>query len=482
MVTRTRSADVRSRLEHPVIDGDGHISELGPVLLDFMNEVGGSHFGKRYAEAIGVEGLYARQMMMSLDERRDEWLTYKNWWGAPTANTLDRATTMIPGLLYRRLDEMGIDFTILYPGHGFFPARMEDEELRRVGCRGVNTFLAETCREFADRMTPAAVIPMHTPQEAVDAIEHAVQVLGFKVVVLQSFVRRPVPRILRQHPEIASLADRLDFFGLDSDYDYDPVWAKCQQLRVAPTFHSDSQGWGSHRSPSNYVHNHIGTLATCHHALAKALFLGGVSRRFPHLNFAFLEGGVAWACSLYADLLAHWEKRNVKALERLDPANLDRPRLMSLLAEYGDTRTQSLRSEIEVFLGREPGRPAVLDEFAGCAIEGPEDIRDLFVRPFYFGCEADDPMTAQAFRTAMNPLGARLQAMFGSDIGHWDVPDMAEVLGEAFELVERGTESDEDFRDLVFANPARLHAGVNPDFFKGTRVETAVEGLLKTGV
>ena len=49
MVTRTRSADVRSRLEHPVIDGDGHISELGPVLLDFMNEVGGSHFGKRYA-------------------------------------------------------------------------------------------------------------------------------------------------------------------------------------------------------------------------------------------------------------------------------------------------------------------------------------------------------------------------------------------------------------------------------------------------
>ena len=25
----------------------------------------------------------------------------------------------------------------------------------------------------------------------------------------------------------------------------------------------------------------------------------GVSRRFPALNFAFLEGGVGWACSLY---------------------------------------------------------------------------------------------------------------------------------------------------------------------------------------
>ena len=40
-------------------------------------------------------------------------------------------------------------------------------------------------------------------------------------------------------------------------------------------------------------------------------------------------------------------------------------------------------------------------------------------------------MTATAFNTKVNPFGARLNAMFGSDISHWDVPDMAEVLGEA---------------------------------------------------
>ncbi len=43
-----------------------------------------------------------------------------------------------------------------------------------------------------------------------------------------------------------------------------------------------------------------------------------------------------------------------------------------------------------------------------------------------------------AFNTAVNPFGAELQAMMGSDIAHWDVPDMSEVLEEAWEMVEHG--------------------------------------------
>ena len=55
-----------------------------------------------------------------------------------------------------------------------------------------------------------------------------------------------------------------------------------------------------------------------------------------------------------------------------------------------------------------------------------EDIRDLFVPSFYFGCEADDPANAWAFTDRRIPFGARLHAIFGSDIGHWDVPDMTD--------------------------------------------------------
>ena len=89
--------------------------------------------------------------------------------------------------------------------------------------------------------------------------------------------------------------------GLDSEYDYDPVWAKCLELNIAPSFHSGARRSGLWLSPSNFVYNHIGHFAAANHAACKAMFLGGVTRRFPGLNMAFLEGGAGWACLLYGD-------------------------------------------------------------------------------------------------------------------------------------------------------------------------------------
>ena len=83
-------------------------------------------------------------------------------------------------------------------------------------------------------------------------------------------------------------------------------------------------------------------------------------------------------------------------------------------------------------------------------------------------------MTSTAFNTKVNPFGARLNAMFGSDIAHWDVPDMAEVLEEAWEMVEHELITETDFRDFVFTNPLRLYTNGNPNFFDGTTVEAAV--------
>jgi hypothetical protein len=79
----------------------------------------------------------------------------------------------------------------------------------------------------------------------------------------------------------------------------------------------------------------------------------------------------------------------------------------------------------------------------------------------------------------MNPLGARMHTLFGSDIGHWDVPDMRRVLPEAHGLLEHGHISDADFRDFVFANPARFWTATNPNFFKGSAVESEVDALLE---
>ena len=50
------SSEIRARLAHPVIDGDGHLVEIGPVLLDFLKEEGGTGVVDRYTKAISKKG------------------------------------------------------------------------------------------------------------------------------------------------------------------------------------------------------------------------------------------------------------------------------------------------------------------------------------------------------------------------------------------------------------------------------------------
>jgi hypothetical protein len=59
------------------------------------------------------------------------------------------------------------------------------------------------------------------------------------------------------------------------------------------------------------------------------------------------------------------------------------------------------------------------------------------------------------------------------------VPDVTEVAQEAYELVDDGVITEQDFRDFVFVNPVRLWTDMNPHFFKGTVVESQVDKLLR---
>lgn len=477
------SEAVRSRLDHPVIDGDGHTVEYVPVLLDYLREVGGTGMIERY-EKFSTLAWYD----LTPEERFRRRVTRPGWWTRPTRNTLDRATAMLPKLRRERMDELGTDFAIIYPTLGLYAVRAPDDELRRAVCRAINRMHADIFRDYATRMTPAATIPMHTPAEAVEELEYCVRELGFKAAMFASHVVRPIPAVADSHPELADQAIWIDNLALDSAYDYDPVWAKCVELKVAVTGHSLSMGWGAHATVNSFMYNHMGHFANSGDLLCKALFLGGVTRRFPGLNFAFLEGGVSWAVQLYHDLVGRWEKRNVEALAQLDPARLDQRTLTELFARYGEKLVAGLpREEIAAGVAEIAGNrdglgaarrenPEDMDDFAACAITRREDIHGLFVPNFYFGCEADDPTTAWAFNGQ-----PRLNAMFSSDVGHWDVRDMRECVAEAYEGVESGLMDARDFREFVFANAARLHAGMNPDFFKDTAVEAEVEALLRDG-
>jgi predicted TIM-barrel fold metal-dependent hydrolase len=472
----TRAAEIRAGLTHPVIDADGHFVEVAPLLneemLTYLEEMGGPEVRDRYARDTGLTDT---STVLAGHRGADSggWNAMPSWWGWATENTLDRATAHLPALLYERLDEFGIDFTILYPSMTLAYLEVSDDELVGMRCRAANRALANLFAPFRDRTTVGALVPMLDPKLAVEELEYAVRVLGFKTAVFAGHARRP----------LGSDGDRdsyrLDTFGVDSAYDYDPLWAKCVELGVAPVFHSSLQSHRVTRSATSYVYNHIGGLAASHESLCKSLFLSGVTHRFPTLRFGFLEGGVAWACSLLGDLVGHWEKRNANAIGSLDPDRLDVDALLALFERYGDARVHAGLSELRAYFLRPGARPEQLDEFAAAALTSVADLRDRFVPSFYFGCEADDRLVTWAFAEHVNPAGARLRPIFGSDISHWDVPDMTEPVAEAFELVEDGLIGEREFRELMFLNPARLHAGMNADFFAGAVCERAVHDAMR---
>jgi predicted TIM-barrel fold metal-dependent hydrolase len=476
------SLEVRERLPHPVVDIDGHMIEYFPALTGYLRQEGIDPASPSMRRLVpGAFGPTADWHALSAGERARRRVPRPPWWGSPARNTRDLATAMFPALLHERLPELGIDFSVVYPSVGLVYLHLEDERERRAACRALNRYNAEAFAGLGDRLCPVAAIPMVTPAEATDELEHAVGELGFKAVVMNGFVQRPADAFADAHPDLARWGMWVDTYGVDSAYDYDPVWAKCRELGVPASFHSGSMGWGSRMSYTNYMHNHIGQLNEGNHAVCKSLFMGGVTRRFPDVSFAFMEGGVAWAAMLFVDLIGHWEKRNTKALAALDPSAIDVALLAELRAQYGG-KLLDLAAAAQTapanMATRAPEDPALLDEWAACAIASAEDIRDLFVPRFFFGCEADDPMTSTAFNTRINPFGARLNAMFGSDIAHWDVPDMADVVEEAWEMVDHELITEADFRDFVFMNPVRLYTGGNPEFFDGTTVEAAARDFI----
>ena len=468
------SRDVRAGLDHPVIDFDGHILEFLPAVQPYLREALGPTLFERYRKAQSPgERIIAGDS--SLAVRRRTRAPQSAWWGNPAANTRDLATAALPGLLYERLDELGIDYAVLYPTRALGVARNDDDELRQGTCRGFNTFYADAYGPYRDRLTVAGIIPMDTPQEAIAEIEHCAAI-GLKIVGIPEGVWRPIPEPERDPSPwfVPGQTHWFDNFGLDSEYDYDPVWAKLVELG----FPLVSHGGLGHIAPNQYVSitnysaNHIGSFRDKMYQLCKSLYMNGVTRRFPTLNLAFLECGVAWACTLLADIVEHWEKRNLEALRALDPSTIDFPLLEREFQRHGEKLLETV-DDVTAELHRLPNTGAVPedhDDWRHLDVDKPEQLVELFAPRMFFGCEADDRTVAFAFSPA-NPFGATLRPVFSSDISHWDVPDMAGVVAESYELVEHGLISEAHYRDFVYANPAAVLLGANPRFFDGTVLE-----------
>ncbi|NQV57597.1 MAG: amidohydrolase family protein, partial [Rhodospirillales bacterium] len=259
-------ADIRAKLNHPVVDADAHMIETTFAVLDFLKQVGGADMAADYEKALAENA--------NSKDRGAVWV------GNSGPASIDRATAMLPKLLHKRLDEAGIDFSVVYGTHALNVLRTSDDELRPALYRAMNMMYADMFKDVSDRLAPVALIPMTKPEEALAELDFAIGELGMKAIVMNTLIRRPAPEVVAEAPHLAHLSMVPTSPAMDVGDRYDPVWAKCIALGVAPSCHNDFRGRGStHGSPNNYVFNSLGSFAQGSDYFCRSLLFGGVPNR-----------------------------------------------------------------------------------------------------------------------------------------------------------------------------------------------------------
>lgn len=198
------------------------------------------------------------------------------------------------------MDHEGLDMAVLFPSRGLFVLGLDtpqivgqdglEPELAAAIAQGYNDWLADFCRQYPDRLIGAAMVAPHDVASAVAETRRAVEQLGFKAIFM-------APGCVNRRPW--------------HDRAYDPLWAECQRLDVAVTFHGGGQTflrpdfslevldklmmWHTFNQPLGIM------------TVAVSLCGGGVLERYPRLRVGLLEGNCGWAPWLMHRLDEHWE-------------------------------------------------------------------------------------------------------------------------------------------------------------------------------
>src|SRR5712692_2688282 len=93
---RAKVRALRARLDHPVIDGDGHLIEPAPLFRLYLSKIGGNELVEHYQRELREHPTGSRGNRESGDMRGA-------WWGVSN-NAYDLATVMAPRLLHQRLE------------------------------------------------------------------------------------------------------------------------------------------------------------------------------------------------------------------------------------------------------------------------------------------------------------------------------------------------------------------------------------------
>jgi uncharacterized protein len=240
-----------------LIDGDGHIFEDGEAIA--------RHFP--YSAAGGR----LRSGVFPLNSHIQYSLT-RTPPGAFATNAEGRFQNPGPEGWTAFMDQIGIDYAVLFPTAGQRIGRIVDRDYALGAARAYNDWMAETYTRRDSRFKAVAIVPMHDAEAALDELRRAYTELRACAVL---FPATGVHLNLGAKP-------------------YWPVYAEAARLGCPVVVHGGGH-WDLGMETMNVSTgaNAIGHPMSLAIALSE-MVLNNLFERFPGLRVAYLEGGPLW--------------------------------------------------------------------------------------------------------------------------------------------------------------------------------------------
>ena len=286
-----------------VIDADAHVVEtertwdfippsdqnLRPIVITKPDNAGND---VRYWEIDGVIRGTVRQPI----GKREEWdpTRIAPDMAASQANsgrkmaTPDASKHMEDvGARLRHMDELGIDYQMLYPT--IFLRKLADRDETRVAlAQGYNRWLADIWTQSEKRLRWAAVLPLSVMDESIKELHWAAE-----------------------HGANGVFMRGVEEEGMLQDEYFFPLYEEMSRLDMAVTVHIGNGNpmiesllnHGAGGSPFSSMR--IFSVAACH-----AWILAGIPQQFPGLRIAFVEAAAQWAPYVVNDLRRRFPGRH----------------------------------------------------------------------------------------------------------------------------------------------------------------------------
>jgi uncharacterized protein len=182
------------------------------------------------------------------------------------------------------MDEHGISKTILYPTLGLFLGEIKDGDLFTAHCHAYNRWIIDFCSDSGGRLVPIAQVSLEDDaKEEAAELERSVKAGAKGAFFLPFTWKRKSPA----HP------------------DYDPLWAKAQELDVPLAYHptADPAPLDVHKRFADLSQNKPNFDFTWYMDVLVAqgmmqsftsLFHYGLFDRFPTVKMVVLESQAGW--------------------------------------------------------------------------------------------------------------------------------------------------------------------------------------------